>query len=72
MSPFLGGLQMALYLYKYALRLGSQCVVKTDNGKPAYISLARHGIINGGLYCNTLSGNPLGSIRQKTVSVFPR
>lgn len=63
---------MALYLDMNALSTGSLSVVKTDNGKPAYILTARHGIINGGFDLNTLSGNPLGSIRQKTVSVFPR
>ena len=63
---------MALYLDINALSTGSLSVVKTDNGKPAYILTARHGLINGGFDLNTLSGNPLGSIRQKTVSVFPR
>ncbi|EGF36145.1 hypothetical protein AAULR_07311 [Lacticaseibacillus rhamnosus MTCC 5462] len=56
---------MALYLDMNALSTGSLSVVKTDNGKPAYILTARHGIINGGFDLNTLSGNPLGSIRQK-------
>ena len=37
---------MALYLDMNALSTGSLSVVKTDNGKPAYILTARHGIIN--------------------------
>lgn len=63
---------MALYLDINALSTSSLSVVKTDNGKPAYILTGRHGLINGGFDLNTLSGEPLGSIRQKTVSVFPR
>lgn len=63
---------MALYLDINALSTSSLSVIKTDNGKPAYILTGRHGLINGGFDLNTLSGEPLGSIRQKTVSVFPR
>ncbi|EPC89858.1 hypothetical protein Lpp124_08398, partial [Lacticaseibacillus paracasei subsp. paracasei CNCM I-4649] len=56
---------MALYLDINALSTSSLSVVKTDNGKPAYILTGRHGLINGGFDLNTLSGEPLGSIRQK-------
>ena len=62
---------MALYLDINALSTSSLSVVKTDNGKPAYILTGRHGLINGGFDLNTLSGEPLGSIRQKR-SAFSR
>ena len=39
---------MALYLDINALSTSSLSVVKTDNGKPAYILTGRHGLINGG------------------------
>ena len=62
---------MALYLDINALSTSSLSVVKTDNGKPAYILTGRHGLINGGFDLNTLSGEPLGSIRQKNGQRFP-
>ena len=63
---------MEYYIDAQALNDTGMTVVKDDKSKPAFILSGRHGLANEGFSLYNISGELLGEIRQKTVSVFPR
>ncbi|WP_262316637.1 LURP-one-related/scramblase family protein [Lacticaseibacillus parakribbianus] len=63
---------MDYYIDAQALHDGGMTVVKDAAFRPAFILNGRHGLANDGFNLHTIDGTHVGSIRQRTVGMFPR
>ncbi|MFD1432247.1 LURP-one-related/scramblase family protein [Lacticaseibacillus yichunensis] len=63
---------MEFYVDVQTLHDTNMTVIKDEKNQPVYILTGRRGIANDGFFLHTISGNELGEIRQRTVSVNPR
>ncbi|WP_225049167.1 LURP-one-related/scramblase family protein [Lacticaseibacillus kribbianus] len=63
---------MKYYIDAQALHDGGMTVVKDEHTRPAFILNGRHGLANDGFNLHTIDGTHVGSIRQRTMGMFPR